>query len=242
MRQVLLPLFGVVAYLWAVQLFGTSRGTLLLSENGIIELCTAGFFLLAAGLALRLILSRDRKIPRRYRVLFLLFALAACFVALEETSYGQHIFGWQTPDFFARYSTKNELNLHNLCSDRLSNVFRNIGNFLFPTCCIVLPLVYSRGKRQFDPNHWSYYLLPRMELVAVVLLSQSMTPLDEFLRWLVGCHMLVRPGEMQELYWSVAAFYYVCVIERRVTSDMTSCDVLPFRPIRANPLRIRKAA
>jgi hypothetical protein len=180
--------------------------------------------------------------PQRYRLLFLLFAAVACFVALEETSYGQHIFGWHAPDFFERHSTKHELNLHNLYRDRVSNLLRQVANLSFPICCVVLPLTRLRSQRYFHPGHWSYYLLPKTELIAVVLLAQTMSPLDKLSEWLVGETMFARSGEVQELYWSVAASIYVCVIRQRVLSVVEECDVLPFRPLQVARSKMRKAA
>lgn len=35
-------------------------------------------------------------------------------MALEEISYGQHVFHWQTPEYFSSINLQGETNLHNL--------------------------------------------------------------------------------------------------------------------------------
>jgi hypothetical protein len=241
-RYVLMPVLGLEAFVLAVQLLDADRHSILFSENGFVELGTAACFLLAAGLALQLAFAHRELMPHRYRLLFVLFAMTACFVALEEMSYGQHIFGWRGPEFFAQYSSKHELNLHNLYGDWLSNVMRQIANVAFPTCCIILPLSAMRSRRQFDPNHWCYYLLPKTELIAIILLAQVLSPLDKLSKWLVGVSMLVRPGEVQELFWSMGAAVYVWVIKQRILTSADESDVVAFRPLFVDQSEMREAA
>lgn len=239
---VLPPLVVLELHVWAVQCLGTNRHGILFAENGPIELGTAAGFLTAAALAVRLILSCRDRIPRAYRCLFILFAIAATFVALEELSYGQHLFGWNPPDFFVRHSTKNELNLHNLYGDSLSNVLRLIANLGFPFGCVVLPLVALQKPGRFQVGRWAYYLSPRLELAATVLLAEALSPLDKLAKTWVGTEMINRSGEVQELFWSFAACFYVFLIHRRIVNAEIECDVLPFESVQAVRLNLRKAA
>lgn len=50
----------------------------------------------------------------RYRITFLLLALACFYVAMEEISWGQRVFNIETPDFFKEHNLQGETNLHNL--------------------------------------------------------------------------------------------------------------------------------
>jgi len=51
---------------------------------------------------------------RRYRIFYLLLALACFYVVGEEISWGQRIFDIETPEFFRRHNLQQETNLHNL--------------------------------------------------------------------------------------------------------------------------------
>ena len=111
---VVLPLVMLEGYLVSVRLIPPPRQSALFAENGIFELGTAAFFFVAGCLALDLCRRTRGLVPNRYRAVLLMFALAACFVTLEEISYGQHMFRWESPAWFARHSSKSEINLHNL--------------------------------------------------------------------------------------------------------------------------------
>jgi hypothetical protein len=241
-RYVLMPVFGLAAFVLIVQVLGVDRHSAVFSETGFVELGTAACFMFACGLALRLGFASNDLIPKFYRVLFRMFAFAACFVALEEINYGQYIFGWQGPEFLTERNSKHEANLHNLYGDRLSNFLRDVANLAFPTCCVVLPLVVLSRRKQLDPTHWTYYLLPKAELISIVVLAQAMSPLDKFSKRLVGVNMLVRPGELQELFWSIAAAVYVYVIYQRVLRNTDQPDVIAFPQLSEDQSELRKAA
>jgi hypothetical protein len=242
---VLAPILGFAAYLRVVPLVDITRAgrqDFLFAENGIIELGTAVFFLLAGCVALRLALRRDATVPRKFRAFFVLFACTACFVGLEEMNYGQFIFGLKVPVYFAQHGTKPDLNLHNLHGDLLSDVLRDVANVLFPLACVAIPMIQLRRGGQADPSHWAYYLLPKGELITVVCLALAVSPLDKLTKWLVGATMVARPGEIQEFYWSLAACLYVWVIQKRVQATPAEAGVLPLTLGRRNLEAYSKAA
>jgi hypothetical protein len=90
-----------------------SAYTGLVGEDGVVEYTTSVAYLLAGviGVLVAKAYSRDGK--RLLVVLWLLFALALVVVALEEISWGQRLFGVETPEAFAG-NVQGELNLHNL--------------------------------------------------------------------------------------------------------------------------------
>jgi hypothetical protein len=47
-------------------------------------------------------------------VLIALFSIGCFFIALEEISYGQWIFKWETPALFQEINAQGETNLHNI--------------------------------------------------------------------------------------------------------------------------------
>ena len=215
---VVIPLLGLELYLLVGQIAQLGRHATLFAEDGPVELGTAIFFVIAGCLAIRIARSGQGTVPTVYRLFFVLYALASFFVALEEISYGQHIFGLSTPEYFALHSTKNEINLHNLYQNRGSNVLHHLANIIFPFCAILLPLGAHLKHRPYSPDSKSFYLLPRFELTATVLVAQGVTAIAHVSRALIGKSVLVRPGEIQELYWAYAAMLYAAIIYLRAKS------------------------
>jgi hypothetical protein len=112
----------------------------MLSEEGPAELATAALYAVSAAMALALAFRTRETVPGPYRALYALFALGALFVALEEVSYGQHVFGWDSPRWFAEHNVKGEVNLHNLYGDRPTRALRNLALVGYSAVGIVLPL------------------------------------------------------------------------------------------------------
>ena len=83
----------------------------LVVEDSLIEDLTA-VLLSLAGILLFVTGRMERKALRRW--IYVLGGILALFVAGEEISWGQRIFGYPTPDWIAEKNSQNEFNLHNL--------------------------------------------------------------------------------------------------------------------------------
>jgi hypothetical protein len=230
---VVLPLVMLEGYLLSVRLIPPTGAGTLFAENGVFELGTAAFFCAAGCLAIGLCLRTRGLVPNRLRAVLLLYALAAWFVTLEEISYGQHLFGWKCPPWFAEHSSKNEINLHNLYGNGLSNVMRGAADLGFPIAFLVVPLVAMMRANAYEPGRWSYYLLPRTELITLILVAQSLTLFENLSKWMVGSSVFLRPGEVQEFFWAVAAAVYVVVLRQRLLpaqSQAAAPVIVKFQP------------
>jgi hypothetical protein len=87
----------------------------LISENKPVEMATFVLALLAAGMAVRLAVALVRRRGEKLAAAFyLLFALGMFFIGMEEISWGQQIFGWETPADWGQANAQNETTLHNL--------------------------------------------------------------------------------------------------------------------------------
>lgn len=92
----------------------------LTSEDGLIENVGAfGFFLAALTFFISYCLSKGQgmhfgKIHSKRQPLFLLLALFFFLAMGEEISWGQRIFGWDTPSAIEKMNSQGEINLHNL--------------------------------------------------------------------------------------------------------------------------------
>lgn len=86
-----------VAYIWA-------------TYEDLVGEWTQTFFFLAAGLLSGAAALRTG----RYRWFFALLTVACSYVFLEEISWGQRIFGFDTPEYLKARNLQGEANLHNL--------------------------------------------------------------------------------------------------------------------------------
>jgi hypothetical protein len=85
-----------------------------LREDGWIENLTVVFLLASSGIAIyRALGYMKRKAPMAV-FFWAMTAFLFFFAAGEEISWGQRIFGLETPDFFIDKNLQNETNLHNL--------------------------------------------------------------------------------------------------------------------------------
>ena len=131
-------------------------------ERGIVENGTVAVLLLATlfmGFAWR---WRSRLPDGRLGTWLILCMLACVVYAGEEAAWGQHWFGWDTPEFFAQYSNnKPETSFHNFTdfpTNRLPKTILTIG---IVALGLVAPLWMRRKGITLDPaTNWLYWFLP----------------------------------------------------------------------------------
>jgi hypothetical protein len=218
---VILPAAAVAFYFGAWWLLPSFFLRSVASESGLVELGTAVLFLAASFVAARL--AAGGALPAPYRWLYGLFAVAALFVALEEISYGQHLFGWSSPEYFREHNLQGEVNLHNMLGSKPSKRMHMIADLGTAVGFVVLPGLLWLVRRYapaapdplrrasaYVPGTWTHYLLPGIELIAIVLLAR----LVGWLKKIPGAG--VDHNELRELLWSWAAFGYVVLMRRRL--------------------------
>lgn len=161
----ILAMICVLAGLYAVLLLNNETTLYLTKEDGVIEDLGAGcfflssiFFLLAyyRSYGSRGLFGLGRmKIKRN--LFYLFFGVVLLFGSLEELSWGQRIFRFQTPEFFLKYNRQKEVNIHNLrwfhgrdesekekgFVGKLTNVDRLFSVFWFGFC-LCIPLAYGK--------------------------------------------------------------------------------------------------
>ena len=93
---------------------------LYVGEDGLLENSATFLFFLTALLLLAIAVL-GRGAPGRW--LYLLGALAFLFATGEEISWGQHIFGFETPDYIRDRNYQEEFNFHNLEGVRLYSIY-----------------------------------------------------------------------------------------------------------------------
>ena len=216
---VLFPIWVLATYVAARA--GLSEGwqKFIYAENGPIELGTAACFALTGGAALALARKTRGHVPAVFRGLFVLFALASWFVALEEISYGQQVFDWKSPAWFQQNNHHGQTNLHNLMGNRPSHVLKNFANYATPIGFIVVPVIAMLRRGAYRPGHWTHFLLPRAELIVTAAIAQVCSYLWDAPKAVLGDYWHHGWNEVRELFWGMAALSYVAVMWQRLITS-----------------------
>lgn len=219
---VALPILALAAYVAARGLLSEGWQKFIYAENGPIELGTAACFSLSGGAAIVLARKTRGHVPLVFRGMFVLFAAASWFVALEEISYGQQLFGWNSPTWFEQNNHHGQTNLHNLMGNRPSHLLKNFANYGTLVGFIVVPVIAMLRRGAYRQGHWTHYLLPRAELIVVAASAQLCSFLWDAPKAALGEYWHQGWNEMRELFWGMAALSYVVVMWQRLTTSRES--------------------
>ncbi|MCZ6818896.1 MAG: hypothetical protein O7G31_05330 [Calditrichaeota bacterium] len=160
-------------------------------EDGLWESLTAGglaiaaFFMGKSALSLKKV--RNRLSTLSFVSIFAFYVIVTMFffaLAMEEISWGQRIFGWQTPSFWASVNEQNETSIHNISF--LANVF-DILQLL--TATILIPILLSAWLKIARPQNTRYLLVlpePAMLVLAVLIGAAALTFQGELLEELMA--------------------------------------------------------
>lgn len=192
------------------------------NEFGVGENLTAGLFLLTAPLALWLSFIDGVRQVTWLRVGFWAFALLGVLVAGEETSWGQHFFGWGTPEWMAEVNKQNETNLHNMAERALDQKPRAIAAALILIGGVILPLWRKWGGLAWLERYpIAAWLMPSATLAPAALLVFLPRVLDRIQVWFkvelpFPFDIPTRHHqEMQETFIAITVFLYIATLVLR---------------------------
>lgn len=221
---VILPIATVLIYALIMVFIPRDQLQWFHNERGPVEIITAIAFLVtavAAGVILVRLLRQRPRTSRWFVAWHTLFVLGAVFMLLEETSYGQHYFQYDSPAYFEEHNKQNEMNLHNLYGDKPSSMLRRVANVGLPVFGIALPwIVLSRDPKAYERLRWAWYILPKKELILWVLLAALVSPIRNTDFFSEG--ETVWRGtlsEFKELLWAMTLLVYGLVMCQRFKAD-----------------------
>ena len=99
----------------------------LYGEDAVLEMLTAALFLVSAILLFTASFSLRRQRSKHLKPLVFAYGVIATvflLFCLEEISWGQRIFGWETPHALAKINEQGEMNLHNLSNVLVHSLYR----------------------------------------------------------------------------------------------------------------------
>lgn len=187
------------------------------SELGLLESVQAVVLLCAIGMAGVLLFQRGLSCPPWVRAWIAAGLVGTVYVFLEEISYGQHYFNWNTPGYWQEINDQHETNLHNTSSwlDQKPRLLLELGVLVGG---IIVPLL-----RRFKPSALPGKLkpiLPDSALFITALLA-ILPRIYERVIALAGLdhwNLFVRTSEVQEFYF----FYFVLLYFVFLRSELRS--------------------
>ena len=218
-RSVLGIAFFIALYLiyWIVYHFSPEAHAFWISGKGIRGaedrsyewLGFAGFF--GAGVFSLLTLLHRDKMPPKVALLFLGLGFFYIVCAGEEVSWGQRVFGWETPENFKEANEQGETNLHNL--ENLPIHPKDIVSWFMKLFGIGLPVIFFYAFKKRD--HLLRRCVAPLSLVPLFIFVEVFNKLEKPIEPLIrekfdrAAAILVRRQheEIMETYWGLCVLF-----------------------------------
>jgi hypothetical protein len=193
-----------------------SFGFWLLEENNPIEILTFIFFLIGGMYGIfsstRLFKQREDRLEALF---FLIFSFFLIIIGMEEISWGQQFFGFETPTEWKAINLQGETNLHNIGfmqthSDTLHFIFGLSG----------LIGVFLRNYSMFKKLGVPLILIPWFIIITIQSLADifvDVVPVNDKIY-----HVVERTSEFTELLIAGVAFFYLWLNFKLLKQDYSS--------------------
>ncbi len=175
-------LFFMIIAVVGISSYVPSQSALLKSftkENSFFELGTVLLSLVLAIYAVHLLIKHSvlKKFAPGHAILVVLAAVGGFLVAGEEISWGQHIFGFSSGEYFREHNLQKETNLHNFIAGRYFTGFINTTVYTF---FIFAPLLHRHFPefllRWPKLSGWLIPMLPSMHVSLMMCFSATLHP------------------------------------------------------------------
>lgn len=202
---------------WVIYHFSRDGHRVLFGDDGIrggedhlVEWLGFGGFLVAGIFSLMTWKHRS-KMPKWVAFYFLGLSAFYLFCAGEEISWGQRIFGWETPESYAEINMQDETNLHNL--DNLPFHPKDIVSWFMKMFGIGFPIIFYYAFKKRD--HLYRRLVAPLSLVPLFIFVEVFNKLEKPFKpiarewWDPAARRLVinQHEEIMEMYWELCVAF-----------------------------------
>ncbi len=219
-----LAVWLVCLALYALFMFyAFTQPSVLKGELGLLENTQTVILIISLALAVRLAFQKSEKWLRWWLILI---SVGLFYLLTEETSWGQHYFGWQMGGIFESINDQGENNIHNSSSwfDQKPRAILLFGMILGT---IVHPLMkrFRNGRGLFD-NPW--WLAPTLVCLGPVIFSQiGAIPerIDDLNMFSFSAQAYTggyRSSEMEEVYMYLFFVAYLLSLGHRLKLKKTT--------------------
>ena len=180
-------------------------------EAGIIENMTVIFLLVSIGFYISAFFKASKLgISKNLKAWLVILIAGAAYFALEEISYGQHMFGWGTADTWKELNDQGETNLHNVhpLFDQLPRLLLTLGILIGG---VLMPLYRYFRKISLEESNRFYWQLPTIECLTIGLLVILIRPVLSIFEV-----DFINTGETKENFIALFIMLYSISIQTRL--------------------------
>lgn len=176
-------------------------------ELGVVELATPAVLFLGIAFGFSALRYRQYLPGRLARVWIAMLTLGCVYFAGEELSWGQHVFGWGTPEYFAKVNDQQETNIHNISSwfDQKPRLLLELWVLIGG---VIYPLVWCRLRSPSRRQSWFWPTLVCVPSAALAILVRLPERLKSWLE-LSTLPLEIRYSESQEYYFALFLAVYL---------------------------------
>lgn len=141
----------------------TGYNSVIWAENGLVEQLQILFLLISIFFLVKFYKITKKNLNISLKLIIFFYLAGLVYYFFEEISWGQHIFSWQTPEFFSKINHQNETNFHNT-----SSIFNELPrNLLLIWCCLSFVFVKKISSKY---KQLKFFILPNIKLKFISIL------------------------------------------------------------------------
>lgn len=182
-------------------------------HTGLLENSHFAFPFAGLVLCIRMFWKHNLSALPLLKIAVAIFAIACFYIAMEEESYGQHLFKWNSPEGWDQINRQNETNLHNT-SYFLNQFPQTLLQIAIVVGGIILPIV-RRFTGTLKPPILDF-LTPPAAIMPVGIIAMLFKQLDRFQKdGVIESVVLTRPSEAAETFFALFILFYLIMLYRR---------------------------
>ena len=190
-------------------IFGSDR--FMKGEAGIIENLTVLFLCISIGFCLSSMnFARAPGMPKTLKFWLLILIAGAAYFALEEISYGQHLFGWGTADTWKELNDQDETNLHNVHAifDQVPRGLLTLGILIGG---VIMPLYRHFRRIELQESNRLFWQWPTLDCVTIGLMVILVRPILDAFEF-----EFINIGEVKEVLFALFILLYCVSLQSRL--------------------------